>query len=74
MGQGQGSGSGKGQGSGQGSGQGRNKGGSYGTGGFCICTKCEEKIPHKKGIKCTTIKCPECGHTLIREEMVRGRT
>ncbi len=75
MGKGQGSGSsnGRGQGSGPGGGRGRNKGGSYGTGGFCICTKCGERIPHKQGIKCTTIKCPKCGHTLIREELVRRK-
>jgi len=75
MGQGQGSGpgTGKGQGSGPGTGQGRNKGGSYGTGGFCICTKCGEKIPHRRGVKCTTLKCPECGHTMIREELIRDK-
>ena len=74
-GQGQGSGQGMGQGIGSepGSGQGRNKGGSYGTGGFCICTKCGEKISHRRGVKCTTLKCPECGHTMIREEMVQDR-
>ena len=78
-GQGQGSGAGNGQGQGQGfgdggGGRGRNKGGSYGTGGLCICTKCGEKISHQQGIKCTTLKCPECGHTMIREEMVRDQT
>ncbi len=68
---GQGSGQGWGPGSSPGNGQGRNKGGSYGTGGFCICTKCGEKIQHKRGVKCTTLKCPNCGHTMIREEMVK---
>jgi len=72
-GQGGGYGSRQGQGSAAGGGQGRNKGGSYGTGGFCICTKCGEKISHQQGIKCTTLKCPKCGHTLIREELVRGK-
>ncbi len=66
-----GSGQGQGTASGPGSGQGRNKGGAYGTGGFCICMKCGEKVPHTRGIKCTTLKCPECGHTMIREEMVK---
>jgi len=64
---------GTGKGSGPGTGQGRNKGGSYGTGGYCICTKCGEKIPHRRGIKCTTLKCPKCGHTMIREEMVQKK-
>lgn len=78
QGQGQGSGQGGGQGQGyggdQGGGQGRNKGGAYGPGGLCICTKCGEKIPHKKGVKCTTLKCPGCGHTMIREEMVQDKS
>jgi ribosomal protein S26 len=69
MGRGQGSG----QGSGRGGGRGRNKGGDFGPGGFCICTKCGEKIPHQQGIKCTTLKCPECGHTMIREELLKSR-
>ena len=73
QGQGSGYGSRQGQGSGTGGGRGRNKGGSYGPGGFCICTKCGEKISHRQGTKCTNLKCPECGHTMIREEMVRGK-
>ena len=73
QGQGSGFGSGQGHGSGSGGGQGRNKGGCFGTGGFCMCVKCGEKIPHRTGVKCTTLKCPECGHTLIREEMVRDK-
>jgi ribosomal protein S26 len=51
-------------------GKGRNKGGAYGPGGFCVCAKCGEKVPHEKGIKCTTLKCPKCGHTMIREELL----
>ncbi|MCK9448987.1 MAG: hypothetical protein M0Q41_08405 [Bacteroidales bacterium] len=51
-------------------GHGRNKGGVYGPGGFCICAKCNTKVPHKTGMKCTDSKCPECGHTMIREELL----
>jgi len=72
-GHGHGTGQGRGQGSGPGAGRGRNKGGAYGTGGFCICMKCGHKVRHQRGIKCTTVKCPECGHTMIREEMVRDK-
>ena len=72
MGQGRGSGRGGG-GQGQGGGRGRNKGGAFGTGGYCVCTKCGEKVLHQRGVKCTTLKCPECGHTMIREELVRGK-
>ena len=78
MGLGQGSGRGggqdQGQGQGQGGGRGRNKGGAFGTGGFCVCTKCGEKVPHQRGVKCTTLKCPECGHTMIREELLKKKT
>lgn len=61
---------GQGLGLGKGGGQGRNKGGAFGPGGVCICAKCGEKIIHRRGEKCTTIKCPKCGHTMIREELL----
>jgi DNA-directed RNA polymerase subunit RPC12/RpoP len=61
---------GGGQGLGRGGGRGRNKGGAFGTGGFCVCAKCGEKVPHQQGVKCTTVKCPQCGHTMIREELL----
>jgi hypothetical protein len=61
---------GGGQGLGRGGGRGRNKGGAFGTGGFCVCAKCGEKVPHQQGVKCTTLKCPQCGHTMIREELL----
>ena len=64
------SGSGQGRGLGNNKGQGRNNGGAYSTGGFCICAKCGTKIPHQQGVKCTTQKCPECGHTMVREELL----
>ena len=80
---GQGNGSGRGQGSGQrdgqgsgrglgfGGGHGKNKGGAFGTGGYCVCAKCGKKIPHQQGVKCTDIKCPNCNHTMIREELLQ---
>ncbi len=52
---------------------GKNKGGSFGPGGFCICAKCGEKVPHQQGVKCTTQKCPKCGHTMVREELLNKR-
>jgi len=72
-GNGQGLGLGNGKGMGKGGGKGRNKGGSYGTGGFCICAKCGAKVPHQHGIKCTTLKCPKCGHTMIREALLNDK-
>ncbi len=55
---------------GTGGGRGKNNGGSFGTGGYCVCSKCNTKVEHIRGVKCTTIKCPECGHTMIREELL----
>ena len=74
--QGKGPGTGRGQGSGRGfrqGGLGRNKGGAYGPVGYCICAKCKTKVAHQQGIKCTTIKCPNCGHTMIREELLNPK-
>jgi len=66
--------SGKGKVLGAGGGKGRNKGGSFGPGGFCICAKCGEKVPHQQGVKCTTLKCPKCGKTMVREELLKNKT
>lgn len=70
--QGNGAGTGRGMGRGQGGG-GRNKGGAFGPGGYCICAKCKTKVPHSQGIKCTQIKCPNCGHPMIREELLNKK-
>lgn len=68
---GRGMGMGRGSGSGSsGGGQGRNRGGGFGSGGFCVCAKCGAKTPHQQGVKCTTLKCPDCGHTMVREELL----
>ena len=67
---GKGQGLGNGKGLGTGGGRGRNNGGGFGVGGDCICAKCGEKLAHQQGVKCTTLKCPNCGHTMIREELL----
>ena len=43
---------------------------SYGLGpmGFCICPKCEYKIPHQRGTPCQEEKCPRCGTKMLRED------
>ena len=70
---GRGEGLGEGRGLGRGGGQGRNQGGGYGPGGNCVCAKCGEKVRHEQGTKCTSIKCPACGHTMAREELLEEK-
>ncbi len=70
---GKGLGQGSGKGSGRGGGQGRNKGGAKGPGGYCVCASCGYKSPHQQGTKCTSLKCPDCGKTLIREELLKNK-
>ncbi|MCF7920171.1 MAG: hypothetical protein K9N06_09705 [Candidatus Cloacimonetes bacterium] len=64
---------GSGRGLGRGGGRGRNSGGAFGIGGSCVCAKCGTKVPHERGIPCTQIKCPKCGTTMIREELLNSR-
>jgi len=64
---------GKGRGNPSGDYKGRNKGGAYGPEGFCVCVKCGHKVMHQRGEKCTKLKCPECGHTMVREELVKNK-
>jgi predicted RNA-binding Zn-ribbon protein involved in translation (DUF1610 family) len=70
---GRGMGLGEGRGLGRGGGRGRNKGGAYGPDGYCVCAKCGTRVPHEQGVKCTTLKCPQCGHTMIREELLEDK-
>ena len=64
----------QGRGLGTGGGHGKNKGGAFGPGGNCICAKCGTKTSHQQGVKCTTIKCPNCGHVMIREELLNEKS
>ena len=74
-GSGKGNGSGRGQGGsgqglGKGGGRGKNNGSALGVGGLCVCAKCGYKSSHQQGTPCTQLKCPECGNTLVREELL----
>lgn len=64
---------GSGLGMGRAGGQGRNKGGAHGPGGYCVCASCGYTQAHEQGVKCTTIKCPECGKPLIRKELLDAK-
>jgi cation diffusion facilitator family transporter len=35
--------------------------------GYCICSECGYKTKHKRGVPCSTIKCPKCKINLTRE-------
>lgn len=63
----------QGKGLGNGNGRGKNKGGGFGVDGYCVCAKCGAKVHHQQGIKCTTLKCPDCGHTMVREELLNEK-
>ncbi|HHM23490.1 MAG TPA: ferredoxin [Bacteroidetes bacterium] len=38
-----------------------------GPGGFCVCPKCGERIPHTPGRPCQEERCPKCGAKMLRE-------
>jgi hypothetical protein len=40
---------------------------NMGGGGFCICPKCDFKMPHKNGVPCQDERCPNCNAKLLRE-------
>ncbi len=54
----------RGRGRGEGRGMGRRVG--MGSGGYCVCPNCGEKIPHQRGIPCQSVQCPKCGSNMMR--------
>ena len=43
------------------------KGGGLGSGGYCVCPKCGERIPHQCGVPCQNERCPVCSTKMLRE-------
>lgn len=39
-----------------------------GPGGTCVCNCCGKALPHRRGVPCNTIICPECGSVMTRED------
>jgi len=37
-----------------------------GSGGECVCPKCDTRIPHRDGIPCQEERCPKCGAKMLR--------
>ncbi len=38
-----------------------------GSGGYCICPKCGEKVLHQDGVPCLDTNCPKCDSKMLRE-------
>ena len=45
----------------QGQGWGKKRGQGLGGTAECVCPKCEEKTPHRRGLPCSEEMCPKCG-------------
>jgi len=60
----------RGDGTGPAGGQGRGgrMGGNAagGPGGECYCPKCGYVEPHKRGVPCAQIRCPQCNTFMVR--------
>ncbi len=42
------------------------RGHGSGTGGQCICPRCEARVPHQRGVRCADERCPTCGSRMLR--------
>lgn len=38
-----------------------------GPAGWCVCPRCETRVPHRRGIRCHDERCPSCGAGMLRE-------
>jgi Indolepyruvate ferredoxin oxidoreductase, alpha and beta subunits len=53
---------------------GTGQGAGRGEGGFCVCSQCGYSEPHRAGIPCRTLYCPECNLPLVRSETSSNKT
>ncbi len=60
-------GQGAGRRQGQGAGKGGGRRGGLGPGGYCVCPSCGEKVAKQPGVPCTSVQCPKCGTSMVRE-------
>jgi hypothetical protein len=42
------------------------RGHTMGSGGQCVCPKCESSVPHRPGFRCQDERCPQCGAKMLR--------
>ena len=38
-----------------------------GPGGYCVCPKCEMRVPHPRGVRCEEERCPKCSGEMLRK-------
>ena len=38
-----------------------------GSGGYCVCPRCEVRTPHRQGVRCESERCPTCEGKMLRE-------
>lgn len=55
-------------GGGPGTGRGRGRMGGFGAGpgGQCVCPQCGARVPHQRGVPCSSRKCPKCVAAMTR--------
>ncbi|MFW0967526.1 MAG: hypothetical protein ACN4A7_05390 [Thermacetogeniaceae bacterium] len=72
LGKGAGSGGGGRGGAGRGkgrsaTGRGRGQMNQAGSAEECVCPACGARVPHQRGVPCTSINCPNCGAKMVRK-------
>jgi wyosine [tRNA(Phe)-imidazoG37] synthetase (radical SAM superfamily)/CO dehydrogenase nickel-insertion accessory protein CooC1 len=46
---------------------GRERRHELGPGGYCVCPRCETRVPHRRGVRCEEERCPKCTGKMLRE-------